>query len=87
MQKSGHAGCLCRLIQTGLLGTRGRAGFLQALDDAVRAGKRLFNLVADADQKTILLHESKEQGALIGTPNQVEAVMSNMQKRAANYSD
>jgi len=55
--------------------------------DAVRAGKRLFNLVADADQKTILLHESKEQGALIGTPNQVEAVMSNMQKRAANYSD
>jgi len=55
--------------------------------DAVRAGKRLFNLVADADQKTILLHESKEQGGLIGTPNQVEAVMSNMQKRAANYND
>lgn len=55
--------------------------------EAVRAGKRLFNLVADADQKTILLHESKEQGALIGTPNQVEAVMSNMQKRVANYSD
>lgn len=55
--------------------------------DAVRAGKRLFNLVADADQKTILLHESKEQGALIGSPNQVEAVMANMQKRAANYSD
>ena len=55
--------------------------------DAVRAGKRLFNLVADADQKTILLNESKEQGALIGTPNQVEAVMSNLQKRVANYSD
>jgi enoyl-CoA hydratase/carnithine racemase len=55
--------------------------------DAVRAGKRLFNLVADADQKTILLHESKEQGALIGSANQVEAVMSNMQKRAASYSD
>jgi enoyl-CoA hydratase/carnithine racemase len=55
--------------------------------DAVRASKRLFNLVADADQKSILLHESKEQGALIGTPNQVEAVMSNMQKRVANYSD
>ena len=55
--------------------------------DAVRAGKRLFNLVPDADQKTILLHESKEQGALIGSPNQVEAVMSNMQKRAAKYTD
>jgi len=55
--------------------------------DAIRAGKRLFNLVVDADQKTILLHESKEQGALIGSPNQVEAVMSNMQKRAASYAD
>jgi enoyl-CoA hydratase/carnithine racemase len=55
--------------------------------DAVRAGKRLFNLVADADQKTILKHETSEQVALIGSPNQVEAVMSNMQKRVANYAD
>lgn len=55
--------------------------------DAIRAGKRLLNLVADADQKTILLHESKEQGALIGSSNQVEAVMSNMQKRTASYAD
>jgi hypothetical protein len=47
----------------------------------------LFNLAGDADQKTILKHETSEQVALIGTPNQVEAVMSNMQKRAANYSD
>lgn len=55
--------------------------------DAIRAGKRLFNLAADADQKTTLLQETKEQIALIGSPNQVEAVMSNMQKRAANYAD
>jgi enoyl-CoA hydratase/carnithine racemase len=55
--------------------------------EAVRAGKRLFNLVADADQKTILKHETSEQVALIGSPNQIEAVMSNMQKRAANYGD
>jgi enoyl-CoA hydratase/carnithine racemase len=55
--------------------------------DAIRAGKRLFNLAADADQKTILLNESKEQIALIGSPNQVEAVMSNMQKRAAAFAD
>jgi enoyl-CoA hydratase/carnithine racemase len=54
---------------------------------AVRAGKRLFNLAADADQKKILLEETREQVALIGSPNQVEAVMSNMQKRAAAYSD
>jgi enoyl-CoA hydratase/carnithine racemase len=54
---------------------------------AVRAGKRLFNLAADADQKKILLEETREQVALIGSPNQVEAVMSNMQKRAAAYAD
>ncbi len=54
---------------------------------AVRAGKRLFNLAVDADQKKILLEETREQVALIGSPNQVEAVMSNMQKRAAAYSD
>ncbi len=33
------------------------------------------------------LAESKEQTALIGSPNQVEAVMSNLQKRAAVYAD
>jgi len=55
--------------------------------DAVRAGKRLFNLAADADQETILKHETSEQVALIGSPNQVEAVLSNMQKRVANYAD
>ncbi len=55
---------------------------------AIRAGKRLLNLAASgADQHTILRHESEEQGALIGSPNQVEAVMSSMQKRAATYAD
>jgi enoyl-CoA hydratase/carnithine racemase len=55
---------------------------------AIRADKRLFNLAASgADQKTVLLAESVEQTALIGTPNQIEAVMSNMQKRAAVYAD
>lgn len=55
--------------------------------DAVRAGKRLFNLAADADQRAILLAETREQVALIGSPNQVEAVMSNMQRRSATFSD
>jgi enoyl-CoA hydratase/carnithine racemase len=50
---------------------------------AIRAGKRLLNLMAEGDQHAILLAESQEQGALIGSPNQVEAVMSNLQKRAA----
>ena len=54
---------------------------------AIRASKRLFNLAAEADQHTILRAESEEQGALIGSPNQKEAVMSNLEKRAAVYAD
>ena len=54
---------------------------------AIRAAKRLLDMVADADQHAILKAESVEQAALIGSPNQVEAVMSNMQKRAATYAD
>jgi enoyl-CoA hydratase/carnithine racemase len=54
---------------------------------AVRASKRLFAVMQDGDAKQILLEESREQVALIGSPNQIEAVMSNMQKRAANYAD
>jgi enoyl-CoA hydratase/carnithine racemase len=55
--------------------------------NAIRAGKRLLNLAAEADQHAILLAESQEQGALIGSPNQVEAVMSNLQKREPAFAD
>ena len=54
---------------------------------AIRGAKRLINFMAEADQQAILLEESREQGALIGGPNQVEAVMSNMQKRPAVYPE
>ena len=54
---------------------------------AVRAAKRLLNLMQEGDQTEILLEESREQTALIGSPNQVEAVMANMQKRAANFAE
>ncbi len=53
----------------------------------IRAAKRLLNMVDDADQHAILLAESVEQAGLIGKPNQVEAVMSNMQKRAPVFQD
>jgi enoyl-CoA hydratase/carnithine racemase len=54
---------------------------------AIRAGKRLLNLMGEGDQHAILLAESKEQGALIGSTNQVEAVMANLQKRAPSFAD
>jgi enoyl-CoA hydratase/carnithine racemase len=55
--------------------------------DAVRAAKRLLNDAVATDAAHGLLAESQEQQKLIGSPNQIEAVMSNLQKRAANYRD
>ena len=53
----------------------------------MRAAKRLLNLAVATDAKTGLMAESVEQQKLIGSPNQLEAIMSNLQKRAANYKD
>ena len=55
--------------------------------DAVRAAKRLLNDAVAVDAAHGLLSESQEQQKLIGSPNQVEAVMSNIQKREAAYAD
>lgn len=55
--------------------------------DAVRAAKRLFALAAEDDQQAILLAETTEQVKLIGSPNQVEAVRANMDKRAPHFAD
>ena len=55
--------------------------------DAVRAAKRLLNLAVASDAAAGLMAESAEQQKLIGSPNQLEAVMSNLQKRVASYLD
>jgi enoyl-CoA hydratase/carnithine racemase len=52
---------------------------------AIRAAKRLANLEGGA--AAILLAESAEQAALLRSPNQIEAVMANMQKRAPSFTD
>lgn len=54
---------------------------------AVRGAKRLYNQAAEADAETVLRAETEEQLALIRTPNQIEQVMANMQKRAAQFVD
>ena len=54
---------------------------------AIRAAKRLLNAVADHDVEDGLIHETREQMALIGAPNQVEAVMANLEKRAAKFAN
>jgi enoyl-CoA hydratase/carnithine racemase len=55
--------------------------------EAIRAAKRLLNDAVQTDVRSGLTQESVEQGRLIGSPNQVEAVMSNLQKRAPTYAD
>ncbi len=54
---------------------------------AQRAAKRLFNRYLEASIDEILMEESIEQQKLIGTKNQIEAVMSQMEKRTADYVD
>lgn len=54
---------------------------------AERAAKRLFNSYLHASVDEILMAESVEQQALIGTKNQIEAVMSQMEKRKGLFVD
>lgn len=55
--------------------------------DAIRAAKRMFNALPLATDAEGLMAESREQTALGGSPNQVEAVMAQLQKRAPNFKD
>lgn len=55
---------------------------------AMRAAKKLIDqayLIPD-DEAGLLLEETLQR-SLLQTPNQIEAVMSNMQKRPANFQD
>jgi enoyl-CoA hydratase/carnithine racemase len=54
---------------------------------AQRAAKRLFNRYLEASTDDILMQESIEQQKLMGTKNQIEAVMSQMEKRKADFVD
>ena len=55
---------------------------------AVRATKQLLEREMDiADDAAGLLLEEELQRSLLGTPNQMEAVQANMEKRAAAYTD
>jgi enoyl-CoA hydratase/carnithine racemase len=55
--------------------------------DAVRAAKRLLNAAPFAQAADGLMAESVEQQALIGSPNQMEAVMANLGKRSPRFAD
>jgi enoyl-CoA hydratase/carnithine racemase len=53
---------------------------------AMRAAKRLIAFAeSGADTGAVLVEESREQAGLMGKPDQVEAIMANMQKRAPKF--
>ncbi|MFN3911464.1 crotonase/enoyl-CoA hydratase family protein [Hyphomonas sp.] len=54
---------------------------------AMRGAKRLCNAMADATDAELLALESAEQLKVIRTPNQIEAVMAEMQKRRATFAE
>src|SRR5438552_8681694 len=54
--------------------------------DAIRAAKRMIDDLA-IDPAPALLAESVEQKKLIGTANQKEAVLANLEKRAPRFAD
>ncbi|WP_246632382.1 crotonase/enoyl-CoA hydratase family protein [Pseudonocardia nigra] len=54
---------------------------------AVRAAKRLLDMAGRVDLATGFAAEQTEIGALIGSPNQVEAVTAGFEKRAPVFAD
>jgi enoyl-CoA hydratase/carnithine racemase len=55
--------------------------------DAIRANKQLFNDTRHLDVEAGLKLEERLQGGLIASPNQVEAVKANLQKRQPDFTD
>ncbi|SOY53137.1 putative Enoyl-CoA hydratase/isomerase [Cupriavidus taiwanensis] len=53
--------------------------------DAIRAAKRLMAVAERGDHAAILQAESDEQDRLVGSPNQREAVLANLEKRAPRF--
>jgi enoyl-CoA hydratase/carnithine racemase len=54
---------------------------------AIRSGKQLLDAAVLLDLEAGLRLEERLQAALIGKPNQIEAVRANMEKRDPNFSD
>lgn len=54
---------------------------------AIRAAKKLFNRYLELPVDDILMEESLSQQRLFGTKNQLEAVMSQIEGRKANFVD
>ena len=54
--------------------------------EAIRGAKRLFKVMHEEGEDAILMAESEEQVGIIRKPNQIEAVMAEMQKRPPKFA-
>jgi enoyl-CoA hydratase/carnithine racemase len=54
---------------------------------AIRAAKRLLDLAGRVDLETGFAAEQKEIGALVGSPNQAEAVAAEFEQRAPRFTE
>lgn len=54
--------------------------------DAIKGSKELFNRIANAGAAEQFENERRVIGALIGRPNQVEAVMANFENRSPSFT-
>ena len=59
----------------------------QRSPDAIRAGKKLLNASVTAGVEDGMRLEEQLQRALIGSPNQLEAVQANMERRPPRFTD
>ena len=55
--------------------------------DAIRANKRLIRHQDDCSEREGMLAESMEQDVLLGSPNQIESVQANIEKRSPVFKD
>ncbi|MEH6834721.1 MULTISPECIES: crotonase/enoyl-CoA hydratase family protein [Falsihalocynthiibacter] len=55
--------------------------------DAIRVAKELITEIEHASVPDVLMAESVAQAKLLGTPNQMEAIMAGLEGRKANYKD
>lgn len=62
-------------------------GIAQKSPDSIIAGKRLLETAWYGSPEEGLKLEEKLQKALLGSPNQVEAMKANFEKRAPNFKD
>jgi enoyl-CoA hydratase/carnithine racemase len=81
-------GFVTRLSDDPLAGAMALAATIAARSpQAIRGIKRLYNLAADADAAAVLQAETDEQLKVTRTPDQIEQVRANMERRAAVFGD